>query len=272
MTVKNKGDDLEMKIKDVKILTIDIETSPIIGYTWGGKHGKYEADILDFVEYGKVISYSAKWLNGKQETKALCDYKGYKPNKVDDSKIIKDIHKLLDQADIVIGQNSIAFDTKYINTRFLAHGLTPPSPYKQVDTKVEAKKIARFPSNKLDDLGKYLNLGRKEEHEGFDLWLKCIAGDSKAWKKMKSYNAQDVKLTEKVYLKLLPFMKTHPNLTLYTEKIGCPKCESVHVENRGYYTLTSGKYHKAHCLNCGSWYRYGKAIPLANKNTKGTII
>jgi DNA polymerase elongation subunit (family B) len=261
-------EDMVNKEKKLNILTIDIETSPIIGYVWGPK---WETNIIDFIEHSNIICYSAKWLDGKQITEALSDYKYNKKN-INDKPLVKNIYKLIDKADIVITQNGVSFDMKMINSRFIKHGLSPPSPYKNIDTKIEAKKYLRLPSYSLDDMGEYFGLGRKIQTGGFDLWKKCLDGDKGSWNLMKKYNAQDVRLTEQVYLKLRPFMKTHPNTTLYTEKPGCPKCGSEDVFNRGFYTLTSGKYHRASCNDCGGWFRYGKAIPLENKKTKGTNI
>jgi DNA polymerase III epsilon subunit-like protein len=239
-------------MREPRILTVDIEVSPITAYSWGPK---YETNLLHVLEPGKVMSYSAKWLGGKQVTKGLPDYTGYKPGKVDDKKIMSDLHKLLDEADIVVTQNGVSFDLKYINTRFLAHGMAPPSPYKVVDTKREAKKYLRLPSNSLDDMGQYFNLGKKEEHKGFGLWLDCIAGDEAAWRKMLSYNAQDVRLTEKVYLKILPYMRTHPNVGSFLEDTVCGKCGSGALQKRGYSRSLSTVYQRWQCSDCGGWGR-----------------
>lgn len=255
MRHQKDGEDLEKMVNTMKIpkiLTVDIETSPIIAYTWGPK---YESNIIDFVENGKILSYSAKWLGGKQETKGLINYPGYKPGKIDDKKIVKDIHRLLDEADIVISQNGVDFDMKYINTRFVAHGLPPPSPYKVVDTKREAKKYLRLPSNSLDDICQYFNLGKKLEHKGFSLWLECIAGDKKSWKTMLEYNAHDVRLTEQVYLLLRPYMKTHTNLGMFAERPCCPNCGGNNQQARGYARTISSTYQRFQCVDCGAWSR-----------------
>jgi len=247
----------------VKTLFLDIETSPIVAYTWGPK---WETNIIDFLAHSQILCFSAKWLDGKQITKGLMDYKGYKKNIVDDKEIIKDIHKLLDEADVICTQNGISFDHKVINARFIQHGLAPPSPYKMVDTKVEAKKYLHLPSYGLDDMGKYFGLGEKLSHEGFDLWKKCMAGDKRAWRRMKTYNANDTLLTEQVYLKLRPFMKSHPNFSILTEKTTCPKCGSDKVHSRGFAMNSSTMYQRAQCQSCGGWFRYGKAVlKLSNK-------
>jgi len=259
-----------------RILTLDIETSPLIAYTWGPK---WETSIIETINEMNILSYSAKWLNGNQITKGLCDYKGYKPKKVDDKKLVTDLVKLLDEADIVVTQNGVDYDTKIINARAIKHGITPPSPYKNIDTKREAKKIVRLDSYSLNDMGKYFNLGAKLSHSGFSLWKQCIAGNTSAWNKMKKYNAQDVKLTEQVYLKLKPYMKTHPNVNAYINPLkpqklvntgDCPSCESSNTHARGYATNQTTRYGRAQCQDCGKWYKYGANL-LINTHKETSI-
>ncbi len=250
-----------------KVLFIDIETSPIIGYTWGPK---WEANIIEFLEHSQILCFSAKWLGGTQITKGQIDYSGYRSNVLNDKKILNEIHTLLDEADIVVTQNGIVFDTKVINARFIKHGISPPSPYKMVDTKIEAKRYLRLPSYSLDEMCKYFGLGKKIEHDGFELWKSCMAGNSSSWTTMKRYNAHDVRLTEALYKKIRPFMKTHPNFTILNDKNNCPKCGSTKVQARGYAVTSSMKYRKAQCTNCGGWFRFGKSV-LKLKNTRTNI-
>ena len=246
-----------------KLLVIDIETSPIVAYTWGPK---WETNIIEFIEQSQIICFSAKWIGGKQETKGLPDYSGYKAGIIDDKKIVKRIHELLDEADAVVTQNGRAFDIKVINSRFIKHGLQPPSPYKIIDTLSEAKRYLRLPSYKLNDMGEYFGIGSKLAHEGFDLWKKCIAGVKASWTKMKRYNAQDVVLTEKLYNKIRPFMRTHPNFSVLADKHACPKCGSENVISQGFSANSTTLYRRAQCKDCGGWFRYGKSvIKLQNK-------
>lgn len=241
------------------IIFIDIETSPNLGYVWQ----KYQQDVLEFKEEWYIMSFSVKELGGKVQTYALPDFKGYKPESNDDKLLVKKIWEFLDSSDIICGHNGRDFDLKKITARFAFHGLTPPSPYKIVDTLQVARKHFGFTSNKLDDLGRYLKLGRKVTHTGFKLWLDCIRGDKKAWKLMKKYNAYDVVLLEKLYNKLLPFMTTHPVLGMYNGKpLSCPNCGSENTQRRGFHITKTGKYPRIQCQSCASWSRgtKGEAI------------
>lgn len=243
--------DRETK-KSAEILSIDIETSPIVAYTWGPK---WETSLIEFLQHTQVLSYSAKHYEGRQITRGQDDTKGYKPGKLDDKRLVKEIHELLSDADVVVAHNGKSFDIKILNARFLAHDLPPPEPYKVVDTKLEAKKYLRLPSNKLDDIGSYFGLGRKMVHTGFELWKGCMAGDPKSWKEMKRYNAQDVVLLEKIYTKLRPFMTNHPNQGSYVEGVCCPNCASDSLQKRGVSRTVNHSYQRYNCSDCGTWSR-----------------
>lgn len=238
-----------------KILCIDIETSPIIGYTWGPK---WETNIIEFIDHTQIISFSAKWLNGKQITKGLNNYKTYQRGSLNDEKLVTDIWNLLNECDIVIAQNGKSFDLKIINARLLFHKISPPSPYKVIDTRTEARKYLKLPSYSLNDMCDYFGIGRKTEHEGFSLWKKCMRGELTAWKKMLEYNAHDVLLTEKLYLKLRPWMASHPNLGIFNDhtQATCIKCNSKKLQSRGFYVTKTKKYKRCQCMDCGGWMRY----------------
>jgi len=240
------------KIDAPKILLIDIETFANEGYFW---NRIWETNIIEITDYMNIISFSAKWLGGLHVTRALCDYPGYKPNNRDDKKIVEDIHKLISDADVVIGQNCKKYDIRVLNSRFLYHGLTPPATYKVIDTKTEVKKVLHLPSYSLNDMADYFGMGHKLEHEGWKLWKKCYAGDKKAWTTMKSYNRMDVILLEKLYLKIRPYIHNHPTLGMFADKMVCPNCGANKLQSRGFAITKTCKYRRFQCLSCASWGR-----------------
>jgi predicted RNA-binding Zn-ribbon protein involved in translation (DUF1610 family) len=237
-----------------KILLFDIETTPHLSFTWG----KYKQNVVGFDKHSHMLSFSAKWLKGKQVTKGLIDYAGYGKNKNNDKELVRDLWELLDTADIVIAHNGRAFDTKKVNARFSFHEIEPPSPYKIVDTKEMSKKYFNFTSNSLDDIAQYLGIGKKLPTQGFDLWLGCMTGNPRSWAKMKKYNAHDVILLEAIYLRMLPFMEGHVNISSLMEGIACPKCGSTRLQARGEARTQSTVYHRFQCRDCGGWGRSTK--------------
>lgn len=239
-------------MEEPKILLFDIETAPNLGYVWG----KYDQNVIDYKNEWYMLCYAAKWLDKKKiMTSKLTDFPSrFKKNKEDDLGVVKELWKLLDEADIVIAHNGVAFDVKKTYARFIYHGLPPPSPFKQIDTIKEARKYFKFNSNRLDDLGAYLGVGRKLEHEGFPLWLKCMQGKKYAWNKMIKYNKQDVLLLERVYEKFKPYITNHPNLGLYKQQdFSCPNCGSKHLQKRGFNRTKVNMYQRYQCQKCGAW-------------------
>lgn len=244
-----------------RILLADIETSLSLGYFFDLYK---EGNIVEIKEPWYILSYSWKWLGEKKvHAAALPDFPGYAKNKSCDKALVTGLHGLLSDADVVVGHNLDKFDLRKSNARFIAHGLTPPSTYKTFDTLKAARKHFKFDSNRLDALGQYLGVGRKLAHTGKDLWLSCMAGDPKAWKLMKLYNAQDVKLLEAVYLRLRPWATAHPNLTHYTGETGCPVCQSKKLQKTGYAYVATGKRQRWTCQSCGHRHSGGPLIKEA---------
>ena len=247
-----------MQKEIMKILLFDIETAPMLSNVWSLWTEIKSMKMVEKDWY--VLTWSAKWLgesSRKNITKALPDYPNYKKNKEDDGALLKDMWQLLDEADVVIGHNAQKFDVKKLNARFLINGMFPPSPYRMIDTLKAAKAHFAFSSNKLDSLGEILGLGRKVDTGGFELWRGCMNGNKKSWKKMCTYNKQDVELLEKVYLKLRPFIKNHPNISLdgNNDDKQCPACGSSKMNKRGYAYTNTSKYQRLQCASCGKWCR-----------------
>jgi len=233
-----------------KILLYDIETSPIVSYTWG----LFEQNTIDVKEEWYMLSFSYKWLGDKQtHVVSLPDFELYKKEPKNDLMLIKKLWELFDEAEVVIGHNSNSFDNRKSNSRFITHGLTPPSPYKTIDTKLVAKRYFKFDSNSLNNLGKYLGVGRKLETGGFDLWLGCMAGDTKSWKTMCKYNKQDVVLLEKVYLKLRGWMVNHHRTNDKPITEVCPNCGGNNLQRRGFIKNLTNTKQRLHCQGCGAW-------------------
>jgi hypothetical protein len=250
-------------MSDPKILLLDVETSGMTSYHWG----RWQQNInqKQVIHESILLCYAAKWLGSRDMySEGLCDFEGAMDER-NDLPLIESLWTLLDEADIVIGHYVKRFDIPEINRRFAVHGLPPPSPYKMICTKEAAKRYFRFSSNRLGDLGEALGVGSKLSHEGFEMWRKCFENDERAWKKMMRYNIQDVKLLEKVYLRLRPYMSNHPNLGLYIERDVCPNCGGKHVQSRGTSVTRGATYQRYHCQNkvCGTWFRGSKRISAA---------
>lgn len=233
----------------MKILLLDIETAPNTVHTWGF----YDQNIAatQVLETSYILCWSAKWLGKKQVMFSSM-------KKTSRKKMLAEMHKLLNEADVVVSYNGLKFDLPTLNKEFISHGFAPPAPYKQIDCLREVRRVFRFQSNKLDFVSQALGLGAKQEHEGFTLWTRCMAGDRDAWRRMEKYNKRDVQLLEDLYLKLRPWIQKHPNVG--NGHLACPKCTSTKFQQRGYSVTTTKKYLRYQCQDCGNWFRDAKGV------------
>ena len=230
-----------------KILLIDIETSPNLATVWG--IWQQNISLNQLLESSSTLCYAAKWLGEDEVMFKSVQNTTYK-------RMLKSVHKLMDEADAIIHYNGSRFDIPTLNKEFLIAGMPPPSPAKQIDLLSVARKQFRFVSNKLDYVSQALGLGKKTDHMGHELWLRCMNKDKEAWAIMEEYNKNDVILLEKVYGKFKAWCKNHINLSLFSEDGEvCPNCGGHHHQKRGFSYTNSSKFQRYQCQECGNWFR-----------------
>lgn len=237
-------------IKSPKIITFDLETSPIVATTWG----IYQQflGVNNIVKDWFIISGAWKEL-GKDKVHSVQISKPY-----DDYKVVKKLRDVLATADIIIGQNCDQFDMKKLNARMIFHGIEPLPHIPTIDTKKEAKKIAAFTSNKLEYLGKHL-VGAGKIKTDYQLWLDVMNGSKSALKEMVEYNKIDVVRNEEVYLILKPYMKNHPHIGVLnglSKFHSCNNCGGVHLKRNGIRPTKAGILkQEVQCKDCGAYHR-----------------
>jgi len=230
---------------------LDIETAPNQAYVWG--LWDQNVGLSQLISPSYTLCWAAKWY-GEEEVFFDSVHRNNKET------MLKNIWKLLDEADAVVHYNGIRFDIPILNAEFLVAKMPPPSPYKQIDLLRTVKSQLRLPSNKLDYVSKVLNIGQKVKTD-FDLWKDVMNNVPAAWKAMEVYNIQDVNLLEQAYDRLKPWIKNHPNQNLYTNGVHvCPNCGGTNLHKRGVSYTISGQYQRYVCLDCRTWSRNSKKI------------
>ncbi|TVZ01243.1 hypothetical protein EAS64_33735 [Trebonia kvetii] len=228
-------------------LFLDIENAPLLVDTWG--LWNQNIGINQIRDSGGMICFSGKFLGDELGY----FYSDHNPGR---EGMVKAAHDQLDQADIVVTWNGKRHDIPHLNREFLELGLTPPSPYRQVDLYQVARRVFKFPSNKLDYVSQALGFAGKVGHEGHLLWVKCMEGDEDAWRRMEEYNRNDVILLEELYARFLPWIPSHPAAVV--DGIACPKCGSGRHQKRGYALTQQSSFQRYQCLDCGGWFRSTK--------------
>ena len=238
---------LDKSTKNTRILTIDIESKPMLVYSWGLFQQNHH--IEQIVDHGGMICFAAKWAGDKEVLFYSEPKDGYKG-------MVEAAHRLLSEADVVITYNGDRYDIKKLNNAFMLLGMAPPKPFKSIDLIKTNKNRFDLPSRKLDYLVRQSGVGAKVKHTGFDLWIDCMAGDPTAWKLMEKYNRGDVIVTERAYLRLLPWITNAPHHGMFSrDGHTCPYCGSKKLKRDGFTHTNVQSYWLFECGNCGGWVR-----------------
>lgn len=232
-----------------KILIFDIETAPILAYTWRRfQQNIYSDQTIE--DNWPVLTWSAKWLFDNKmysmkmtPKEAICR---------DDKRVVEGLWHMINEADIVIAHNGLKFDMRMLNGRFFIHGMRPPSSVQVIDTLKAARRAMALPSFKLDDIAKYLGKEGKIKTD-FSWWTKFMEGEKEAIDQMQEYNDKDVYVLEEVYFALRPWIKPHPNLGLFVDHSDqtCPACASTELEKISEYATYVNTYDEYSCKSCG---------------------
>ena len=250
------------------ILLFDIETS----FQLFGGFGRFNQNFSEsqVFENTKLLGACAKWLGSDDMMEIYPERFEDWSTDYEQKRVLEKMWKLLDKADYIIAHNA-PFDTKMMNAFFIQNGMSKPSPYRVIDTLRIARQNFRFDSNKLDSLGKFLGVGRKVPHTGFDLWRGCVAGEKESFLQMIEYNIGDIYLLEDIYHILRPWDSNHPNLSIhYEDRHRCGVCTSTDLEDTGKKAFTNTQSYNLYCCrDCGSWHRIRKADKVDSKTLVG---
>ena len=241
---------IEARKIPIKRLFFDIETSYHTCRMWRiGKVGWVNPGQI--IKHKEIICISYKW-QYENEVHTL-DWR------MGEKKMLKAFVKIMAEADECVGHNGDRFDMKEIRTRCIYYGVLMYPNYRSLDTLKKARQYFNFASNKLDYIGEYLSVGRKLDHEGFDLWIKVVEQkDEEALERMIAYCEQDVILLEDTYFVLSPFIDHNNNFAVLTggDKWECPECASGNVKMFHYYTTPLGVIRREmRCNECKKQYK-----------------
>ena len=216
-------------------LFFDIETSPNVVYTWKAGY-KISIPYDSIIKERAIICVSWKW-EGEKEVHSLTWDK-----KQNDKKLLTEFVKVLAEADEIIAHNGDFFDMRWLRGRCVFHGIEMNPYYTTTDTLKLARYAFYFNSNRLDYLAKFLGVGSKTPHAGFQLWVDVMDKKQEALDMMVEYCENDVVILEKVYQKIKNYTNPRTNHAHLrgVEKFACPDCGTHRVYLNKTRTTASG--------------------------------
>lgn len=232
-----------------KILLLDIETAQVCFKGWST--GNQYVNENRITKHSYIICWQAKWLYDAHYMGACTTPK--ESIEGNDKRILQEAWKLVDEADIIVGHNVVKFDLNTLNAHFAKHDMLPPSLYQTIDTLKHSRNVWKLPSQTQAYLTRFFCLPEKLRTDIW-LWDDCEAGDEKQLKRMFAYCKRDVGGLEELYLKLRPWMKSHPNMVLYGDmtEMRCSYCGSGNLKRNGTYVTMMNKYKAFRCKDCNA--------------------
>ena len=229
------------KQHDRRILILDIERLPGLAPVWEQRTKFIPART--WKQAPETICFAAKWHDeAKVMFHAVWD---------DADEMVQRAWELYDSADIVVGYNQVNFDDKHMRGLWVRAGLVPPTPWKSVDLYRSTAQFG-FASRSLAYTCQQLGIAGKSGHYDPDLaWRAVVDDDLRAQRSMRRYNVGDVRATERLYERLLPWVR-HPHVrNARIDELTCPRCGSSDLRPNGEYLAVVRLYAQYRCGVCG---------------------
>ena len=224
-------------------IVLDIETKPAQAYVW--KTFKEDISLDQIIEPTGILCVGVRNVEDKK-TEVFSEWEH------GEAEMLQRVNEILTNADQVITYNGDKFDLPFLFGEMIKHNLPPLPPLTSIDLFKTVKKT-KFFSKRLGFVGPYLGLGDKMDTGGFDLWVKVLQGDRRAQRKMERYCVRDVRLTERLYKKLRPYITDHPHIVSQGPAPVCGNCGSHKVQRRGYRRTRMYQIQRLQCQSCGAW-------------------
>lgn len=232
----------------LKVLFYDIETAGV---------NAFSADM------GFCVVFGYKWLGDRRaQALSILDYPGKHIH--DDTNLLKALHGIMEQADLIVAHYGQKFDRPFLESRLIRVGLTPIPNTRQADTCLIARHKLKLSSNRLDNLAKFLGCKNRKMSKGDgwpNWWMEALRGDKQAIKKMAAYCIGDVECLEEIFLRMRSIIpgKYLLDMSIDKPKPACSGCGEK-TQYRGYYFSEKKKYRRYSCTACGRWGRSSKSI------------
>lgn len=244
---------------DRRRLFVDIETSPLTVYVFSLNDPSNAHISPDNIKEDRaVICIGYKW-SGEKQTHAISWNR-----KHSDREMLKAFIPVLESASEVIAHNGDRFDLPWIRWRCIVHNIPMPPRIASFDTYKELNGKVRAPSLRLNYLGREL-VGDTKLETKKGLWGDVMENKPGSLEQMISYCKQDVRLLEKVFNRVRPWLEA--KTTIAANSRDCPECGSQRT--RKHDTRTSAKNGSRtvqfRCNDCGSFHSIKEARFESNK-------
>jgi uncharacterized protein YprB with RNaseH-like and TPR domain len=165
--------------------------------------------------WGRILCGSFAGLEGDVTTlrKDVAPLRGR--TKIDDAKLAVALRKKVEEADIVVGWNSILFDIPLLNARLRVAGERPVNigeKYGRLHLDLmyyAGGQSMRIGGRSLDHVSNFFNVESSKTKLDGEAWQLAAAGDTEAMDAIVEHCEKDVEVLRQVFPHLAPSVKKH---------------------------------------------------------------
>ena len=240
-----------------KILILDVERLPGITTQYWWDRGDLKNRYIHYetvVRQPRTTIVCAKWYDQPEVIElAEWDPGGRK-------KFLKNVHRLMAQADIIVGHNLDNADVPWLaGDLYIEGGLPPLPPFKTVDTlKVLRRQFkSGAPFKSLDAFCQIAGIPSKTDKYDREAMERAVNKSIEDRERLVSYCSGDVIATQGLYDFLRPWINNHPALFVdgKDSMTTCHRCghDTVPIAKR--YVANVLTYGMRRCTECGGHSR-----------------
>jgi hypothetical protein len=242
-----------------RVLLFDIETKPVKFWGWRTGDTYLRHDQIVEGERFDIICICYRWAHEKKVNALTWD------KQQSSAKMINDFVKVLETADVVVGQNSDSFDVKQVNTQRMLHGQPPIAWPTSEDTRKQIKKHFYVTSSSLAYMSQLLGGKKKQVDMNFQDWVDIVDKRSaKKLAKMVLYCKRDVDAMYDVWKKIAPYVevRAHRGKAARNGNASCPSCGHADTLRIGGRLTLAGRVQRLQCKKCMHCFAHGAAVPI----------
>lgn len=249
----------------INVKTIDLETSPSKFYGW--MTGEQYVNYKNLVQKTETKIITAQWMDSLSGHPEYIKWQFDKSSMLgDDSRVVRKIVEVINEADIIIGQNIRSFDLKVLQNRARQLRLPAVDVDFNFDTTVHSRASFRQMSHSLDYRSQQYGLGGKIKMEMED-WIDILEGRRTPEHKMVPYGLKDICDGDALFWLDLPYynipktlvMKVRRLIAQHTFVNRCEHCEKM-KEKKFDFDVLSKKDGTFICNRCESTWKVKKEL------------
>ena len=215
----------------------------------------FDDESTELSAEGDFLVFGYKWLGEKTvHVPSVLDH-GEPCNQgrlhYSDNELVKECHRVMSGADVVVTYNGKNFDWKLQNTKFLMAGLPALQPMQHIDLYQVAKHTVLIRPKSLKNLARVFELKNQKTNLDWNVWRSANKGDMRSLRYIRTHCKADILATEELYYLLRPYIKQHPRVNGYGP---CRRCGSEGLTRQGRaITIYRGQQFRFKCKTCGGW-------------------